>query len=188
MRSYGFTELMNVYRRVKKLFILAVVFLVLAGAGTVAKNVVLNQLKREIQKSFGYTRLYLNLVPPSIVLEDARSVSLSPFFSAKKVVVSISYRSLLSREKPLNVLIESPVLRVYPSSEEAEKPRDFRLIFPFVIDKAIIRNGEFYYWGRETRIQSKGIHASLTQNRDRYALNVKIEQNDFLLGSAQQRI
>lgn len=188
MRSYGFTELMKVYRRVKKLFIFAVVFLILAGAGTVVKNVILNQIKREIQKSFGYTRLYLNLVPPSIVLEDARSVSLSPFFSAKKVAVSISYRSLLSREKPLNVLIESPVLRVYPSLEEAEKPRDIRLIFPFVIDKAIIRNGELYYWGRETRIQSKGIHASLTQNGDRYALNAEIEQNDFLLGSAQQRI
>ena len=188
MRSYGFTELMNAYRRVKKLFLFAVIFLVLAGAGTVAKNVVLNQIKREIQKNFGYTRLYLNLVPPSIVLEDARSVSLSPFFSAKKVAVSISYRSLLSREKPLNVLIESPVFRVYPSSEEAEKPRDVRLIFPFMIDKAIIRNGELYYWGRDTRIQSKGINASLTQNRDRYALNVEIEQNDFLLGSAQQRI
>jgi hypothetical protein len=179
---------MNAYRRVKKLFLFAVIFLVLAGAGTVAKNVVLNQIKREIQKNFGYTRLYLNLVPPSIVLEDARSVSLSPFFSAKKVAVSISYRSLLSREKPLNVLIESPVFRVYPSSEEAEKPRDVRLIFPFMIDKAIIRNGELYYWGRDTRIQSKGINASLTQNRDRYALNVEIEQNDFLLGSAQQRI
>jgi len=188
VRSYGFTELMNVYRAVKKLFIFVVVLLVLAGAGTIIKNVALNQVKREIQKSFGYTRLYLNLVPPSIVIEDARSVSLSPFFSAKKVAVSISYQSLLSREKPLNVLIESPVLRVYPSTEEAAEPRDIRLIFPFVIDKAIIRNGELYYWGRETRIQSKGIHASLTQNRDRYALNVEIEQNDFLLGSAQQRI
>ncbi len=179
---------MNVYRRVKKLFIFAVVLVVLAGAGTVIKNVILSQLKREIQKSFGYTRLYLNLVPPSIVLEDARSVSLSPFFSAKKVAVSISYPSLLSRERPLNVLIESPVLRVYPSAGETEKPRDIRQIFPFEINKAIIRNGELYYWGREIRIQSKGIHASLTQNRDRYALNVEIEQNDFLLGSAQQRI
>jgi hypothetical protein len=188
VRSYGFTELMNVYRRVKKLFIFTVVLLVLAGAGTVAKNVILNQLKREIQKNFGYTRLFLNLVPPSIVLEDARSVSLSPFFSAKKVAVSISYRSLLSREKPLIVLIESPVLRVYPSGEEAEEPSDIQLIFPFEIDRAIIRNGELYYWGREARIQSKGIHASLTQNRDRFTLNAEIEQNDFLLGSAQQRI
>lgn len=188
MRSYGFTELMNVYRIVKKLFIFAVVFLFLAGAGTVVKNVILNQIKKEIQKSFGYTRLYLNLVPPSIVLEDARSVSLSPFFSAKKVAVSISYQSLLSREKPLNVLIESPVLRVYPSSEKTEKPRDFRLIFPFAIDRAIIRDGELFYWGKETRIQSKGIHAYLTQDGDRYALTAEIEQNDFLLGSAQQRI
>lgn len=188
MRSYGFTELMNVYRRVKKLFIFAVVLLVLAGVGTAAKNVILNQLKREIQKSFGYTRLYLNLVPPSIVLEDARSVSLSPFFSAKKVSVSISYRSLLSREKPLYVLIEDPVLRVYPSGEEAEKTPDIRLIFPFMIDRAIIRNGELYYWGRETRIQSKGIHASLTQDGDRYSLNVEIEQSDLLVGSARQRI
>lgn len=188
MRTYGFTELMNVYRRMKKVFIFAVVLLVLVVAGTVVKNIVLNQLKREIQKSFGYTRLYLNLIPPSIVLEDARSVSLSPFFSAKKVAVSISYRSLLSREKPLNILIDSPVLRVYPSSAEVEKPKDIRLILPFVIDRAIIRNGELYYWGRETRIQSKGINASLTQNRDRYALKMEIEQNDFLLGSAQHRL
>ncbi len=179
---------MNVYRRVKKLFVFAVILLVLFSAGTIARNLILNQIKREIQKSFGYTRLYLNLVPPSIVLEDARSVSLSPFFSAKKVAVSISYRSLLSREKPLTVLIESPILRVYPSGEEAERPSDIRLIFPFMIDTAIIRNGELYYWGRENRIQSKGIHASLTQDGDRYTLNVEIEQSDFLLGSARQRI
>jgi hypothetical protein len=178
---------MNVYRRVKKLVIFTVIVLILIGAGTVAKNIFLNQLKKEIQKTFGYSRLYLDLVPPSIVLEDARSVSLSPFFSAKKVAVSISYRSLLSREKPLFVLIESPVLRVYPAPGKEKKTTDISLIFPFSIDRAIVRNGELYYWGEEIRIQSKGIHASLKQNRDRYSLNVEIEHNNFLLSQAQQR-
>jgi hypothetical protein len=179
---------MNLYRRVKKLLIFVVVFLVLAGAGTVVKNIILNQIKSEIQKSFGYTRLYLNIVPPSIVLEDARSVSLSPFFSAKKVAVSISYRSIFSREKPLSVIVESPILRIYPSAQESGEPKGLTLAFPFAIDKAVIRNGELYYWGKEVQIQSKGIHALLRQNRDRYSLIAKIEQSGFLLGSTQQRI
>lgn len=179
---------MNVYRRLKKLLILAAILLVLASAGTVLKNIFLNQIKREVQKSFDYSRLKLSLIPPSIVLEDARSVSLPPFFSAKNVAVSISYRSLFSREKPLNILVESPVLRIYPSPQEAEKPKDFKIVLPFAIDKAVIRDGEVYYWGNETRIQSKGIHASLRRNGDKYSLTAEIEQNDFLLGPGHPRI
>lgn len=183
MRSYGFPELMRVYRRVKRFFVLILLVLLLAGIGSVLKNIVLNQIKSQIQDSFGYTRLYLNLFPPSLVLEDARSVSVSPFFSAKKVAVGISYRQLFSREKPFNVMVENPVLRIYRAPDAEEEPKDIRTLFPFAIDRVLVRNGELYYWGQETRVQSRGINARLTQSGNRYALNA--EANDFELVMGQ---
>jgi len=179
---------MSVYRRVKRLFVLTLFILVFVGIGSVLKNVVLNQIKSQIQDNFGYTRLYLNLFPPSLVLEDARSVSVSPFFSAKKIAVGISYRQLFSREKPFNVLVESPVLRIYRAPETEEETRDIRMVFPFAIDRLLIRNGELYYWGQETRVQSQGINAHLTQSGNRYELTAEVENCELVLGKFPERI
>ena len=179
---------MNVYRRVRRLFVLLIILLVVIGIGSVLKNIVLNQIKGQIQDNFGYTRLYLNLFPPSLVLEDARSVSVSPFFSAKKVAVGISYRQLFSREKPFNVLVESPVLRIYRAPEAEGEQMDLRMVFPFAIDRVLIRNGELYYWGQETRVQSRGINAHLTQSGNRYALTAEVEECALGLGRFPERI
>ncbi len=188
MRSYGFPELMSVYRRVRRLFVFIILILVFVGIGSALKNIVLNQIKSQIQDNFGYSRLYLNLFPPSLVVEDARSVSVSPFFSAKKVAIGISYRQLFSREKPFNVLVESPVLRIYRSSETEGEQRDIRMVFPFAIDRVLIRDGELYYWGQETRVQSRGINAHLTQSGNTYELTAEVDEFELVLGQFPERI
>ncbi|MBN1221664.1 MAG: translocation/assembly module TamB domain-containing protein [Candidatus Aminicenantes bacterium] len=188
MRSYGFSELMSVYRRVRRLLVIAIVLFVVSGMGITLKNIVLNQIKKEIQDKFGYTRLYLNLFPPSLILEDARSVSVSPFFSAKKVAIGISYRSLFSREKPVTVIVESPVLRVSRATRSEGEPGDFRLIFPFTVDKVLLRDGELYFWGSEVRFQAGGINAHLSQKGDRYTMNAEVETYELALGQLQNEI
>ena len=179
----------NISKKIKRFFIFCVAALVFATAGNLAKNIFLNQVKKKIQQNFGYTRLYLSLFPPALIIEDARSISPSPFFLAKKVSVKISTRSLLSRDKPFTVFIEDPVLRVYETSfQSGDAQEKLNLNFPFVIEKVLIRGGEFYYWGKDTRIQSQGIYALLTQDKDNYFLQTKIESNDLVLGPAFPRV
>ena len=179
----------DISKKIRRFFIFCILILVLVGAGNLAKNIFLNQVKKKIQESFGYTRLYLSLFPPALIIEDARSVLPSPFFLAKKVSIKISTKSLLSREKPFTVFIEEPVLRVYETSLQGGSAREkLSLAFPFVMEKVLIREGEFYYWGKETRIQAQGISALLTQRQDNYSLHTRIRSNDLLLGPGFPRI
>ena len=170
---------MRIIKKLKSLIAISVVVLLLTAAGVVLKNIFLNQIKGKIQTSFDYTELRFSLFPPSLILEDARSISISPFFSAKRISFKISYKSLLSKDKPINVLVESPILRIYSSSKksETEDKAKFSLTLPFVIEKGLIKGGELYYWGKETRVQSKGINALFTQKKDKFVLKAEAEEN-----------
>jgi len=176
--------ILKIRRRVRSFLILTVLALVLFGAGTFFKNLVLNEVKDRIQSVLGYDRLYLSTFPPSLVIEDARSVSSSPFFSAQRIQVRISLKSLLSPEKPFQVFVERPVLRIFSSStqEPNKPPPDFSLALPFIIEKGIIKEGELYYWGKETRIHSIGINALFKQSGENYSLQAEIEENTFVSG------
>lgn len=181
---------MRIIKKFKSLIAISVVVIFLMAAGVVLKNIFLNQIKGKIQTSFDYTELRFSLFPPSLILEDARSISISPFFSAKRVSFKISYKSLLSKDKPINVLIESPILRIYSSSKksETEDKAKFSLTLPFIIEKGLIKGGELYYWGKETRVQSKGINALFTQKKDRFVLQAEAEENVISLGSTRNKI
>jgi len=144
----------NTWKKLRRFFILGLIALVLFGASNLVKNLVLNQVKKKIQSSFGYTRLYLSLFPPALIIENARSVSTSPFFSARKISVKISTRALLSRDKPFIVLIDNPVLRIYEISDKTKtgKKGKFTLAFPFAVEKNlafILRGPMFFLYSEE---------------------------------------
>ncbi|MFC2166739.1 translocation/assembly module TamB domain-containing protein [Acidobacteriota bacterium] len=162
-------------RKFKSLFITSAIFLFIFGAALVLKNIFLQQVKRQIQSSFGYTQLYLNFFPPSLIIEDARSLSSSPFFSAKKISFRMSFQALLSREKPFRVFIENPIFRFYEISEgrESLEQLPFQFNQPFSLEMGWIKDGELYYWGKEDRLQAKRINARLSQRRDLYSLLVE---------------
>lgn len=172
------------WKKIKRFIVLGLIALLLFAAGNLVKNIVLSQVKKRIQSSFGYTRLYLSLFPPSLVMEDVRSVSTSPFFSAKRVSIKISTRSLLSRDRPFNVIIEEPRLRIYSSSSQTERADGSSLLptLPFVIEKGLIKDGELFYWGEVTRIRSHGIDALFTQRGDNFTLLAEVAENDMYLG------
>ncbi|MCJ7582091.1 MAG: AsmA-like C-terminal region-containing protein, partial [Candidatus Aminicenantes bacterium] len=162
-------------RKFKSLIITGVIFLFIFGTGLVLKNIFLSQVKKKIQSSFGYTQLYLNFFPPALVIEDARSTSPSPFFSADKISVRMSFQSLLSREKPFRVFIENPIFRFYETSgmNESQEQLPFQFNLPFSLERGWIKDGELYYWGKEDRLQAKRINAVLSQKRDLYSLLVE---------------
>ena len=158
---------------------LSVLFLVLFGAGVVLKNVFLHQIQGKIQESFGYSEFRLSFFPPALILKDARSKSVSPFFSASKIAVRISFRSILSKDRPLTVLVEDPVLRIYSTQDvqEEDDRKRISIAFPFVIDRGVIRDGTLYYWGAETRIQANGVSAIFTQNGDEFTVKGESKEN-----------
>jgi autotransporter translocation and assembly factor TamB len=176
-----YATIIKMKNRFKKLVILFVILFLLFATGVVLRNIALSQIRGKIQNNFGYSELHLSVFPPALILEDARSKSISPFFSARKIAVGISFKSLLSKERPLNILMENPILRIYgtPEGREKDERRKFNLVLPFAIEKGLIRNGALYYWGNETRLQSTGINALFSQKGD--AFSVKGEAQDNVL-------
>ena len=174
-----YLSVIKLKKKFKRLVFLSILFFVLFGAGVVLKNVFLRQIQGKIQESFGYSEFQLSFFPPSLILKDARSKSVSPFFSASKIAVGISFRSLFSKDRPLTVLVEDPVLRVYSTQDttgEEVRPR-ISMAFPFVIDRGVIRNGALYYWGSETRIQANGVSAIFTQSGDEFSIKGESKEN-----------
>ena len=180
-----YLSVVKLKKKFKRLVVLSAIFLVLFGAGVVLKNIFLHQIQSKIQESFGYSEFSLSIFPPALILKDARSKSVSPFFSASKISVGISFRSLLSKDKPLTVLIEDPILRIYSTKDAKQVDARKRISFalPFAIDRGVIRNGALYYWGSETRIQANGVSAIFTQNGDEFSVKGEAKENIITLSS-----
>lgn len=181
---------MRINKKLKSLIAFCVIFLLLLGGGLVLKNILLHQIKKKIQSSFGYTHLQLSFFPPALILEEARTRSLSPFFSAKKIIVRISYRSLLSKERPFDVFIEHPILRIYGSSEEKDEKEEakFEFSLPFAIKRGLVKEGELYFWGKEGRFQARGLNALFVLKKDQFSLKAEAEENLLYLSSAGEQI
>ncbi len=132
---------MNILNRFKGLIVFFLVMGLLFGALVVGKNIFLRQARAKLDTIITYSRLRLSYFPPALALDDVRSVAASPFFSARKVTVRISYVSLLGREKPLTVIIEGPVLHI---TEEAGGKKGKSGSFwplPFTIEKGLALDG-----------------------------------------------
>ena len=180
-----YLSVIKLKKKFKRLVILSAIFLLLFGAGVVLKNIFLHQIQGQIKENFGYSEFRFSFFPPALILKDARSKSVSPFFSASKIAVGISFRSLLSKDRPLTVLIEDPILRVYSTQDTKEEDAGKRISFalPFAIDRGVIRNGALYYWGSETRIQANGVSAIFTQNGDEFSVKGEAKENIINLSS-----
>lgn len=166
-------------KKFKRLVFLTAIFMVVFGAGVVLKNIFLHQVQDKIRENFGYSEFRFSFFPPALVLKDARSKSVSPFFSASKIAVGISFRSLLSKDRPLTVLVENPVLRIYsiPGEKEDQERKRISLAFPFSIDKGVIRNGTLYFWGTDARLQANGLNAIFTQSGEEFSVKGEARNN-----------
>jgi hypothetical protein len=169
-------------KRLRSLILFLLLLALLLGAGLSLRNFILHRIKSAIQTSLNYSKIHLSAVPPAVVIEDIRTISSSPFFSASRIEVRISYLTLFNRDKPLRVLIEQPVLRIYESAPAGAKGK-FKLGFPlpFSIENAIVSGGEIYYWGKGASYSAKGIKAVFRQRKDAFTLRVESADGSFLL-------
>jgi len=72
------------------LLVLAVIFIGL----NILKYFFLQQVQNQIKKRFSYRKMSLAYFPPTLVLEEVRTHSLEPFFSARRIIIKVSYPRL----------------------------------------------------------------------------------------------
>jgi len=181
---------MKASRKTKSIIAVSSVLLLLAAGLVVGKNILLRQVKGKIESSFGYSRLEISAFPPALVLEDVRTLSPEPFFSAKRVVIEISYLSLLSKAKPFRVFIDEPFLRlgegVFNKGKEGGKATIFPL--PFAIERGVVRGGELNFVGAGESLEMRGISAIFSQKEDTLLLRAESEENILSLDAGRKRI
>jgi hypothetical protein len=170
-------------RRLISLIAFAVLVAVLLGGGIYVRNLLLRQVSKRIQTYVRYSRIHLHVFPPGIVLDDIRTVSPSPYFSARQVTIELPLDSIFKSDKPLVVFVDQPVIRIRTGPKEAgEKGRPrTSLTLPFALAKLIVRNGEFDIGGGKFSYHAKGIQALLRQRGETYTLQANIKDNSLLL-------
>jgi hypothetical protein len=170
-------------RRLTSIIAFGVLVVILLGGSIYLRNFLLRQVSKRIQSYVSYSRLHLHVFPPAIVLEDIRTVSPSPFLSAKQIVVELPFDSIFKGDKPLVVFIDQPVVRISAGGQEAGNKGKSKASFtlPFALAKAMIRGGEFYYQGKKISYQAKGIMALLLQKGDSYSLQAEVKENSLFL-------
>jgi TamB, inner membrane protein subunit of TAM complex len=172
-------------KRLGSLIAFAVLASLLFGGGIYLRNFIRGQVRKRIQAIVSYSGIHLHVFPPSIVLEDVRTVSQSPSFSAKSVSAVLPFRSLFKNEKPLTIFIDRPVIRISPSPPgQAAKTRP-SLALPFAIEKGVIRGGEFSYLGGKESYEARDIMASLSFKDQ--SLQIRMEAGESSLRLKPER-
>jgi hypothetical protein len=170
-------------KRLGSLIAFTVLVAVLLGGGIYFRNFLRTQVRKRIQSAVSYSRIHLHAFPPSLILEDVRTVSPSPFFSARRVTVVLPFRSLFKNEKPLAVFIDQPVIRITAAPEGVEKKEGpgLSLALPFAIERALIRDGEFTFASDKESFQMKGLKASLAIKDNSYMIRAEAAESSLLL-------
>ena len=170
-------------KRLGSLIAFAILVSVLLGGGVYLRNFIRGQVRKRIQSAFTYSRIQLHLFPPSVLLEDIRTVSQSPYFSAKSVSIVLPFSSLFKNERPLTIFIDRPVIRISASPEGQGVGAKNRasLALPFAIKKGLLREGEFHYSGRKESFEAKGVRASLSLQDEFLSLRVEAAESSLRL-------
>jgi len=176
--------------RFKGLIFLGITLILIFSALILIKNIVLIQIKQRIHSSLNYSQMFFSSFPPSLIIEEVESHSFDPYFSARKISVRLSLKSIISRGKPLKIVIDEPELRL--SSFEEEKPslekkeKDFTI--PLFLETLHLTEGKLTYKSKEFELSSKGIHAVFSQNKSNFSIYSKIKENDLLIKGIDKNI
>ncbi len=170
-------------KRLRSLIAFGILVVVLLGGGIYLRNFFLAQVTKRIQSIVSYERFHISLFPPSLVLEDVQTVSQSPYFSARRIILKLPFASLFRSEKPLTIFIDQPVIRVAAQAGEPGGGRSagMSLSLPFALDKALLRDGEFYYQGQKVNFQAGGVQALLERKGEGLYLRTEIDRSILLL-------
>ncbi len=173
---------MKKFRRIRRLLVAGVILVLIVGGVIFVKNLALRQVRLRLENSVHYARLRLTLVPPALIFEDVRSASASPFFSAQRVILKISYLSLFKRDKPLTVIVEKPVLRVY-EGDLSGPPKKLDLRLPFSVENGFIQDGEISFWSSFVSFRSSKIQAFFRQSKNRFVAEAEAAENSVFFAA-----
>ncbi len=170
-------------KRLRALVAFIVLAVILLSGGIYLRNFFLSQARKRIQSVVNYEQAHLRFFPLSVVLDNVQTVSPSPFFSAKRIVVELPFASLFKSEKPLTISIDQPVVRVMAGATEPGHGRTagISLSLPFALERALLRGGEFYYGGANVQFQAGGIQALLQRKGEGFSLRMEIDHSSLLL-------
>jgi hypothetical protein len=170
-------------KRLGSLIAFTILVAILLGGGIYLRNFLRRQVNKRIQSVVSYSRIHLHAFPPSLILEDVRTVSPSPSFSARRVTIILPFRSLFRNEKPLAVFIEKPSIKVFstPGGGEKKGSPGPSFVLPFAIEKGLVRDGEFSFVGDRESFQLKGVKASLEFKDNTFVVRAEAAESSFLL-------
>lgn len=172
-------------KRLRTVVLLSVLAGVLAGAGILVRGVILQRIRSVIEGSFNHGPIRLSAIPPSLSIEDIRTISASPFFSARRISARFSLLGFFTRDRSISLRVESPVLRLSDTDAGIGKRSiDFGTL-PFSIERGTLEDGEVYYFGRSGTFLAKGVRAAFRRSRDSLILRIESEDNAWLMPALQ---
>jgi len=171
---------MKFLKRFWGLLVFGLVALLLAGALVVGKNIFLGRLRQQLASALTYREMRLTAVPPRLVLEDVRSLSAEPAFAAPRVTVGLSYLSLLRREKPLLVFVESPVVTASSASFKSAGGRTSLFPLPYAIERAVVRDGRVEIVLPTGRVETRGVQALFSQKGGNFRFVAEIAEGRYI--------
>jgi len=164
---------MKLGRKLKALIVLLALAGGLAGGGVVVRNILLSQIRKQIDPSMRYDRIRLTILPPSAVLENVHSLKSDPFFSIDKIVLQVPLRSILRNNRSFNVFIQGLTARIYEKPAREADPFSFSLRLPFFVENGILLDGEISYWGRGISVLARNVKAYFRQSKDAFVLRAE---------------
>ncbi len=165
------------------IIILSGLILLPLAAGVVVRNIILRQVKGQVEAHFEFSRIKMSVFPPLLVIENIRSKSGGPNFSARSVSLSVPLRSLLSTERRVSLAIDRPVVRLAESAAAIREPVQVEI--PFAVERGVIHEGEFYYRG-DVRVRALGVNAFFTWEKDRYAVQARARESVIFLPGVEE--
>jgi len=167
--------------------ILVSLLALLAGGGVLSRAILLRRLTRQIRSTLDFSRISLSVLPPALVLEDVKSRSAAPFFSAKRVSVTVGVFALLSKEKPASLVIDQPVVRVTEDDLRGLLKKKGGSALPVSVQKVWVRGGDLTFAASGVSLRSRGLNALYSASGEKFILQAEIADNVLTLVSSKRQ-
>ena len=167
-------------QKVRRFAVTVIVLGVLFSSLVVGRSAFLNEVRKEVRKSFTYARLTLSYFPPALVLEDVRSLSGPPTFRARRVRVELPYLSILRNRKSISVLLDTPEVRLVRPAGGAPRPKSPRprsaFSLPFTVEQGLVENGSVSFETGTGVLEATGLRALVTQRGEEFTVRAAAEK------------
>jgi hypothetical protein len=163
--------------------VLVLVLGILFVSLVIGKNVFLGEVRKEIRKTFAYDSLTLSYFPPTLAIENVRSLTGPPAFRARRVIVEVSFLSLLRNRKAISVRLESPEVRLArgaPGAPRAKAKRPLSAFsLPFIIEEGVVEDGSVIFETGTATLEVRGLQALVTQRGEEFTVQATAEKSGY---------